>query len=114
MARAEGGRAGRPMRPEKVNILGIEYQIRYVDNPAEVDPQKRESLWGHVDYWEHIIRIYDKATGDQEVWQTIFHEMLHVICDHLKIKTLKHDHVDLLAMALTDVLFRNDWMRRDI
>ncbi len=35
--------------PEKVNILGIEYTVVYVDSASDVDVHKRESLWGQID-----------------------------------------------------------------
>ena len=105
-------------KPDRVNILGIEYSIEYVDNPASVDIYKRQSLWGQIDYWTRSIRIYD--SGDQpieDIWQTILHEVLHGIVNHLHLDSLdskenkdKHDDLDLMALALTDVLFRNEWI----
>lgn len=104
------------MKPNDVNILGVDYKILYVDKPSDVDIHKRESLWGQIDFWTRVIKIYDKDRSDEDVWQTIIHEVLHGIAEGMHIKVLEDDdnHTDLdrIAVALTDVLFRNDWIRR--
>ena len=104
------------MKPEKVNILGIEYKIIYVDNPVEVDIYKRDALWGQIDYWTRTIRIYDNGDKPlEDIWQALWHEVVHGIVDLLHIKSLegkeKEDDVDLLALALNDILFRNEWIK---
>jgi hypothetical protein len=48
------------------------------------------------------------------VWQTIIHEVLHGIADALKMKLNKkdmHDELDILALAITDVFYRNGWIK---
>lgn len=101
--------------PDKVNILGIEYSIGYVDKPSEVDIYKRESLWGQIDYWTRTIRVYDKGRANEDVWESVFHEVLHAIDEHLKLKLFEgengHGNLGVLALALTDVIFRNGWMK---
>jgi len=102
------------MKPDKVNILGVEYSIEYVDNPANVDMYKRESLWGQIDYWTRTIRIYDNGRSPEDVWRALLHEILHGISEPLKLKLKEeamHDELDLLSIALTDVLFRNGWIK---
>lgn len=104
------------MKPNKVNILGVTYRIEYLDKPSEVDIFKRNSLWGQIDFWTRTIRVYDGSERPiEDVWETIFHEVIHGIAEALKLKPLNdnHDTLDLLALALTDVLFRNDWIKRD-
>ena len=103
------------MRPTKVNILGIEYSIAYVDKPSEVDIFKRESYWGQIDYWTRTIRIYDSGSSrlNEDIFHSILHEVLHGIAEALKLelrKNERHDELDLLALALTDVFFRNGWI----
>ena len=103
------------MKPIEVNILGKTYHISYVDNPAEVDLYKRESLWGQIDHWTRTIRIYEKGRTDADILETLLHEVLHGIAVELNIKALKGDDaediVGLLALALADVLARNGWLR---
>ncbi|MBU1067202.1 hypothetical protein KKE60_05415 [Patescibacteria group bacterium] len=100
------------VRPTSINILGVKYSIEYLDKPSEVDLFKRQSLWGQIDYWTRSIRVYDKERSSEDLWWTIWHEVLHGIVEALKIKVLndKEDEIDLLALAITDVLFRNGIM----
>ena len=102
-------------RPESLNILGIDYRIDYCDKPSEVDVFKRESLWGQVDPWTKTIRIYDKGNSDEDVWQTIFHEMLEAFKINLHLACFEgergHEELDLVAMAINDVLFRNNLIK---
>lgn len=99
--------------PETVNVLGVEYAIEYVDNPTDVDIFKRKSLWGQCDYWTRTIRIYRNERPFEDIWQTIVHEVIHAIEEQLKLKCFEddrgHEELDILALALCDVMFRNGW-----
>ena len=98
------------MKPESLNILGIEYKIIYVEKPSDVDLQGREALMGQIDYWTRTIRVYDNGRSLNDIWQTLIHEILHAIGSelHLKINEEKfHEELDTIAVVLTDVLFRN-------
>ena len=101
--------------PKTVNILGIKYTIEYCDNPVEVDINKRESFWGQIDFWTRTIRIYRQDRPVEDIWQTLFHEIIHGLVERLHMKALQDnkddDEVDLLAMGLTDVLIRNEWLK---
>lgn len=104
-------------KPKEVNILGIPYKIIYVDKPSEVDIFKRESLTGQIDFWTRTIRIYDQARSEEDLWETLIHEILHGIVELLHLKSLKkdehHEELDLVALALTDILFRNGWFKKE-
>jgi len=102
-------------RPDHVNILGIDYAILYFEKPSDVDVHRRESLWGQIDYWTRAIRVYDDGAGKPaDLWVTILHEVLHGIGDGMGLEKFSKDcddsMVDILALALTDVLVRNGWM----
>ena len=100
--------------PDSVNILGHEYTIEYKDNPVDVDRSRRESLWGQIDFWTRTIRIYTGDKPNSDIWHTLIHEVLHGISSDLNLvlgKDEHHDDLDVLALALTDVLFRNGWMK---
>ena len=60
------------------------------------------------------IRIYS-GVPDQEVLQTIIHEVLHAIHDDLQLDCFKeaagHKDLDRVALAMADVLTRNGWLR---
>lgn len=100
--------------PERVNILGITYQVQYVESPSEVDIFKRESLWGQCDYWTRTIRVYRNSRPVEDIWQTLWHEILHAVALELKLKALRdeanHDELDVLALGIADVLIRNGWL----
>lgn len=107
------------MKPQTVNILGLSYQIQYVNNPSDVDIFKRESLWGQIDHWTRTIRVYDNNRTAEDIFQTILHEVLHGIGEALHLSVLTdenaehHDQLDILALAITDVLVRNNWITLD-
>lgn len=110
------GQMGDPGKPEEINILGIRYTVEYKDNPSEVDGRKRESLWGSIDFWERKIRVYDNKRSTEDRWHTIIHEVLHGIANALNMDKLNDDEdtVDMLALALVDTMFRNEWIREEI
>jgi len=106
-------------KPAKVKILGKEYTVTYCDNPGEVDPYRRRSLWGHVDYWTRSIRIYDNHFSESDIIQSLLHEVLHVIGNELNLEILdkggsedeeKHDELDEISLGLMQVLVDNKWL----
>ena len=100
-------------RPENINILGKTYSVTYVDKPSDVDIHNYQSLWGQVDHWTHSIRVYaPNGFSQEEILDTLLHEILHVISMELKLKTLEdnHDDLGLVAMALADTILRNGWL----
>lgn len=105
------------MRPKSVNILGIKYSIEYVDKPSDVDIYKRDSMWGQIDYWTRSIRVYANDLSEEDVFSTVLHEVLHGITNAFKLTVLQdkenHDELDLLSLALTDVLYRNEWIKAE-
>ncbi len=101
------------MKPKEVIILGIPYKIEYFDKPSDVDIYKRNSIWGAIDYWTRTIRVYDGGQPVEDLWVTIIHEVFHGIAEQLNMSLNgkeNHDELGILAMALTDVLFRNKWI----
>ena len=77
------------IKPTEINILGKIYKITYVDKPSDVDIYKRESLWGQIDYWTRTIRVYDNNASEEDIWEILWHEMLHGIAESLKLKSLQ-------------------------
>jgi len=104
------------MKPESLNILGIQYKILYFDKIQDVDIHESELLCGQCDYRHHTIRVYN-CESINCVWETIWHEVLHAISDRLHFENIgdadkkKHDELDILSMALTDILFRNNLLK---
>jgi len=115
----EQGPAGvDPSRPSSVTILGKRYEIEYTDTPSDVDIYRRESMWGQIDLWTRTIRVYDNRRSIEDLWETILHEVLHGIVIELNIKALDgdshEDDIDILALALMNVMFSNRWLREEI
>ena len=102
------------IKPAEVNIIGKRYTIEYVDRPSDVDILHRTSLWGQIDPWTRTIRILDNGRGAQDLLHTLLHEVLHGIISEMNMCENTVDDeatVDILALALADVLTRNGWLR---
>ena len=54
-----------------LNIFGIDYDVVYCDNPADVDLYKRKSLHGQVDTWTRTIRIYAKDKKEADLFESL-------------------------------------------
>lgn len=96
------------MKLTKVNILGRIYKIEYKDSPCEVDSKGRESLWGQIDPWDRVIRIYDKNKSDEEIFEILLHEIMHGLFIDLNLENMEEEDHNLLCLALADVLIRNN------
>lgn len=68
--------------PEKVNILGVTYQIIEVEVVNKEEPRK-----GEIDFLEGVIKI-DKNMPQELKEQVLMHEILHAVCDLLGYKNL--------------------------
>lgn len=102
------------MRPTTLNILGKTYSILYTDNPSDVDVFKRKIMFGQIDHWSGTIRVFT-GTTDDEIFDSIVHEVLHGIVENLRIKGITdspdyEDIIALLALGLSDFLKRNNWV----
>lgn len=94
--------------PKEIKIFDVIYSIEYVDNPSDVDIHKRDSLWGQIDFWTQSIRIYNNNTSINTLWQALWHEILHGICNKLKIDDIDDDTIDMLATGINSVLIDNN------
>lgn len=101
--------------PTEIKILDVVYQIEYVDKPSDVDLYKRESLWGQCDFWTRTIRIYANNRQESDIWQTIWHEVIHAIAEKMDIDeqggkmTGDEKLIDLLATGINCVLRDNNF-----
>jgi len=95
-------------RHKSVNIMGIPHKIIYCEQAIDVDPKKREPLWGHIDQWTCTIRVYAQVP-DEVILQTIIHEVLHQIADNIHLE-IDHGQLDEMAGALADTFTRNKWL----
>ena len=97
------------MKPKTINIMGLTYEVKYVDRPSEVDIHERKSIWGQIDYWTRTIRIYQKGRSRNDIFATLLHEILEGLKQELDLKSLKkhHDELTRLSVGLADTLIRN-------
>lgn len=105
--------------PTQIKVIDMTYAIEYVDKPSDVDIYRREALWGQIDYWTRTIRVYHNNRSEADLWQTLWHEIIHAICEKLHISTqdgllnTNETAVDLLATAINAVLQDNSALIRD-
>jgi len=103
--------------PAQIKMLDIVYAVSYVDKPSDVDSQKRQSLFGQVDYWTRSIRVYANDRSESDIRQTLWHELIHALCEKLHIETkedkLMDDEqaIDLLATGINTLLQDNPKLR---
>lgn len=95
--------------PDKIVIIGIPYTVVYCANAADVSPDSRDALWGHIDYWNREIRIFTKNKPVEEQIQTIIQEVIHGLCEKMYIrlsddKERAEQITDMLAYGLADTL----------
>ena len=100
-------------KPESLNIMGVPFRVVYCKEISEIAPDKRSIEYGNSSLEKQEIRIFDGG-AIEFTWQTIMHEVLHMIGDMTKISILctdsvqKHNELDCLTNVLTDTLFRNN------
>lgn len=62
---------------DEINILGIKYQVVYVDELVE-----RDNLYGEINYTKQLIKIDSSINYDRKK-RTIMHEILHGVMESL-------------------------------
>lgn len=94
-------------RPASVNICGIPHTIKYLDS---VDFMNSEGvkIVGEYNSSQQIITVC--AGNDEYVWHILWHEILHALSDLLHVEWLNEEGVDTLALGLSDLLIRNNWL----
>ena len=104
------------MKPESLNIMGVPIKIVYCKNKIDVDPEQKEATLGSADFIKQEIRVYD-GCSPEITWQTIIHEIFHIIGDIAKLKILridsfdKHNELDCLANIIADTFIRNNLIK---
>ena len=101
--------------PTRINILGTDYKITYVDKPSDASTNGRESLFGQIDPWTATIRVLVGSDRPRAtLWRTIFHEIVHGIIQEYQItevldccESAQERVAESMAGALYDTLTRN-------
>lgn len=101
----------KPQLPNRLIILSVEWDIIYRNNSYEVDLDKQGKYWGQTDFENNKIRILKAGRKKEAIWNTLFHEILHVLFHHLNIDDIlgsKEENVTVaLSSALNDFFWRN-------
>ena len=102
-------------KPKSINVMGVNYELEYVDNMIDADIDRRHELLGQIDYITRTIRLYTKnekkTKGDGYTFHLVMHEMLHAIAVNAGITPLMGDdgerYIDIMGTVLADSLVRN-------
>jgi len=100
--------------PKKINIVGIEYDVKYLKNPVNVDVNKEKCLDGQIDYRLVQISIHD--SGNKSLMgETFIHEVVHGIFNAMGVDAIdeNEDSPDFKVFCrnLYDTLERNNLLR---
>ena len=90
--------------PTKIKILDAEYTINYVDDENKMSDE------GNVVPYENTINIYRGNRSLNEVWQTLWHEWIHMLKHKLSIKIPKRFEeaiIDQLALGVNLINIEN-------
>ena len=79
--------------PDKIDILGIQYDIEEVEAVS-----KDQLLYGQIQFFEGKILI-DATMSDDKKKQTLIHEAIHGICDGLALEELNNNESAIQGLA---------------
>ena len=91
---------------KKINIMGVDYKIKYVDKVNDEDG------WGQIDNSTTTIRI-NSSLSKQNIYNTLLHEITHCLLYKLGKPKLssKEDFVEAFSNAIFDTLSRNKLLK---
>ena len=109
------------VRPNTVSVMGINYDVEYVDDLTKTDINGHRELLGQCDYMTRTIRLYvkneKKRDSDGYTFHLLMHEMLHAIGWGSGLKCLMDSHgedvINVLATILADTLVRNGMIKEE-
>lgn len=94
--------------PKKLVILGIPYKILYFNDGHKVDRDDTKFLYGQLNNDSCVMRILKGERPIEDIWQTIWHEVLHSITGQLgSHRKMTEADIDSLSTAINDFMWRN-------
>lgn len=98
--------------PTLIELFSKKYTIEYFDDLSLIDDRNKDCL-GYVDFISCTIKIFYKKgfTDYIGVWQTLFHEVLHIIKRELNIELKEGNEeniVDTFALGIIHFLINNN------
>lgn len=101
----------KPRLPKKLVILSVEWDISYFDKQIQVDADGKEQLFGQVNYEDNSIRIFRGKRKRECIFETIFHEWLHVVTTEFGYRDIlgnkEEQFTEAISTALNDLFWRN-------
>lgn len=100
-----------PRLPKKLIIFSVEWDITYLDKQIQVDADGKEQLFGQVNYEDNSIRIFRGKRKRACIFETIFHEWLHIVMTEFGYRYALGDKqenfIEAISSALNDFFWRN-------
>jgi len=85
--------------PNEVNIMGIKYQISYLEAPVD----NGEAVWGYTEYEQAKI-VLRSGMNAEKTMQTFLHELMHAMIHEMGDDARCND--ESLVSPLSNVLFQ--------
>lgn len=100
--------------PQSIKILDSVYTIKYVNSTKKVNPSGKEDLDGLWDPKAQTITLFLNKKSMNEVWQTLWHELLHAVVGKMWIQEIEKSKneeriIDLLALGVSSIIADNDF-----
>ena len=96
--------------PSEIKMLSKVYEIQY--HPLACPEDQEDVLWGKINFTEHNIKIYNTdKSSDIEIWNTLMHELLHLIVEMLQINFKKDSEekvVDNISTMMVHLFKENN------
>lgn len=101
----------KPQLPKKLIILSVEWDIAYFDKQIQVDEAGNTQLFGQVNYENNTIRIFRGKRKKECIFETIFHEWLHIVMTNMGYRysmgDKQEEFTDAISSCLNDFFWRN-------
>lgn len=99
--------------PKSIKILDSIYIIKYVNSTKKVNPSGKEDLDGFWDPENQTITLFLNKKSMDQVWQTLWHELLHAVVGKMWIQEIEKNKneeriIDLLALGVSSIIAEND------
>jgi len=100
--------------PKKIKAIGSTYNVAYHKSLSDVDISKQTPSWGQFNPAGSEIRVFRNGQCRQDTWDTIWHEIFHIIEEKFCIEEIR-DHkrreqiIGRLATGVNAILWDNKW-----
>lgn len=104
------------LNQETWKIMDTDFKVNWCQFMDQI--KKDERVLGLTSFTDSIIWVYKDGRNDQDLWQTLLHETMHVIIEKLPLKELSdlantNDQelfIDQIAVIINKVIQNNDFL----